>query len=64
MRHTVDERFLVEARTFEFRFTCQHCVHFVERETRCAEGYPNAAHLDKPLTCGSEMVFCKSFELA
>lgn len=64
MRHTADERFLTEARVYQLRFTCEHCVHFVEATRGCGEGFPNADHLEKPLVVGSEMVFCKSFELA
>jgi hypothetical protein len=64
MRHVTDERFVLEAQTYELRFTCEHCVHFVEGTRACGEGFPNAEHLSKPLVCGSETVFCKSFELA
>lgn len=64
MRQAADRRFLFEAKAFELRFTCEHCVHFVESTRACGEGFPNGDHLAKPLQVGSEIVFCKSFELA
>src|SRR5689334_602061 len=60
----VDDRLRREARDFELRYACEHCVHFEPAHGACAEGYPNEAHRDVSLEGRRVLVFCKSFELS
>ncbi|MCB9590059.1 MAG: hypothetical protein H6718_31885 [Polyangiaceae bacterium] len=66
MKTRVDRRLLDEAERFQLRFACESCCYFAPAEdTRCcALGYPNAEHLEQQRDVGSELVFCKEFELA
>ena len=67
MRQRRSLRFVEQEREFALRFTCEHCTYFhVEREL-CMHGYPNAEHREgrahAAQEAGSELVFCKEFEL-
>ncbi|GAC1361751.1 MAG: hypothetical protein NVSMB47_14030 [Polyangiales bacterium] len=56
-------RLLDEMSRFALRYTCDDCVHFVERDGgRCAEGWPLGARRARPLHDGAELEFCKAFE--
>jgi len=63
VRTLVDLRLREEARRFELRFTCEHCVHFEEQRRACANEYPTLAHLDIELEHSASLEFCKEFEL-
>ena len=54
------ERLLEQARRFELRHACEHCVHFDDELEVCGHGYPTAEHR---LAVGSAITFCKEFEL-
>lgn len=60
MRTRVDLRFLVEAKEFSLRFTCDDCAHFDGE--RCAHGYPEGERRDRSVREGDEIAFCKEFE--
>jgi hypothetical protein len=52
---------------YAFRFTCEDCAHFDERDGGCVHGFPNGLHRlaryersPRPLS----IVFCKDFDLA
>ena len=64
MKTLVDERFCREARTFELKFHCEDCAHFVVEEGRCGNGYPAEPHRARPLEGLASLEFCKEFELA
>lgn len=64
MKTTVDRTLQEEAMKFDLRYTCRHCAHFDEARRACAEGYPNAPHLDDRSLSADALEFCKSFELA
>ena len=64
MKTLVDDRFRREAREFELRYACEHCVHFEPGRGACTEGYPNEDHRDASLVGRRVLVFCKSFELS
>ena len=63
MRTLVDQRLRSEARTYELRYACEHCVHFDAASGACAEGYPNASHRETRIEQAPSLEFCKSFEL-
>lgn len=63
MRTLVDLQLRDEARRFELRFTCEHCVHFVAERRACANEYPTQAHLEIDLEHSPSLEFCKEFEL-
>ena len=64
MRLEPNPLFREECGLFELRFTCRDCAHFDLPAASCAHGYPVADHLDPPPDAlGSELVFCKEFEL-
>ncbi len=63
MRTPVDDTLRDEARRFELRFTCRHCVHFEPVREVCSNGYPATAHLDVDLNAALALEFCKEFEL-
>ena len=64
MKTLVDERLRSEARTYELRYTCEHCAHFEAASGACAEGYPNAGHRETRIEDAPSLEFCKSFELS
>lgn len=59
----LDGRLRREIRDYQLRFTCERCVQLDEPSGRCALGYPNEDHRERPLD-GDSVVFCKEFELA
>lgn len=64
MKGQVDSRFMHEARTFAFAFTCESCASFDPEPAVCAYGYPTAPHRRVPLEPDAELIFCKTFEMA
>lgn len=65
VRFTLTQAFLVERVRYELRFTCEYCVHHNPETFSCVHGYPNDEHIESSLDRkGSELVFCKEFELA
>jgi hypothetical protein len=60
----VDNALRSEGARFALRYTCEHCAHFDEATRGCAEGYPNAPHVEDRLEASRAIEFCKSFELA
>lgn len=62
MRTLVDERLKREAQVFRLQFSCEHCVHFDDRASCCAEGYPNEEHRSPRLEERTDVLFCKLFE--
>jgi hypothetical protein len=63
VKTVVDERLCSEAAEYRFRFTCGDCAHYVSEAQRCANEYPNLVHLRPRCEPGSELEFCKEFEL-
>jgi hypothetical protein len=59
----VDEQLRREAERFALRFGCESCAHFEPGARTCANGYPNAAHVDERLGSREALAFCKEFEL-
>ncbi|MDX2054945.1 MAG: hypothetical protein SFV15_21260 [Polyangiaceae bacterium] len=59
----VDPRFLVEARAFALKFSCEACAYFDEGTGGCGNGYPNVEHRNAELESAPHVVFCKEFEL-
>ena len=56
-----------ERERLSFRFTCEDCAHFDERDGGCLHGFPNELHRlaryegsPRPAV----IVFCKDFDLA
>ena len=64
MLTVVDDRLRHEVEEYDLRYTCESCAHFDEGTRRCAEGYPNGAHLDRCPPLAGTLEFCKSFELS
>jgi len=64
MKTVVDDTLRLEASEYRLCYTCLRCVHFDEATGACAEGYPNAPHLDDRSLSRETLEFCKSFELA
>jgi hypothetical protein len=64
MQTLVDDALRDEAVWYRLRFGCQDCAHFNPEKQSCAEGFPNAPHLDVRFEKGTLIEFCKSFELA
>ena len=59
--------FDTQRRAYAFRFACEHCAHFDERDGSCIHGFPNGPHrlayyarAQRP----EVIVFCKDFDLA
>ena len=59
--------FDAQRRAYAFRFACEHCAHFDERDGACLHGFPNELHRlaryegsPRPAV----IVFCKDFDLA
>jgi hypothetical protein len=66
----LDARLLEEARRFNLRSACEHCLFFIAQSGACAHEWPNEDQrhwpLDKPRDDGTiptEAPFCKEFEL-
>ena len=61
------DRFDEEARRYGLRFTCEDCGMFDAARERCRHGWPVEAHrLSRylaPPEPGSEVIFCKEFEV-
>ena len=59
-----DAEFDAEAERFAFRHCCEDCGYFDARTGGCCHYWPNAEHrqafYERP---GTEVVFCKEFEL-
>jgi hypothetical protein len=62
VRTRVDERLRVEAERFAFRFACEDCAHFCERDERCSLAYPASPR--RTATKEEHLELCKAFELA
>jgi len=60
----VDDQFRREARVYLLRFTCETCAAFDPNGGTCAYGFPTTPHRAVPLDGTSEVLFCKTFELA
>jgi hypothetical protein len=63
MKTLVDARLLDEATRFTLRFACEDCAHFNQADTECSHGYPTSLHRRARLETGTELAFCKEFEL-
>ncbi len=63
MKTCVDQQLQREAETFRFRFQCDDCAHFDDKDARCSHGYPCAPHRSIDLGRQHSLVFCKEFEL-
>lgn len=60
----VDDQLRREKDAFDLKYTCESCAHFDDERRRCAEGYPNEAHVEDRARSATTLRFCKSFELA
>jgi hypothetical protein len=52
---------------YSFRFTCEDCAHFDERDGACLHGFPNRLHRLEHYASAPRpavIVFCKDFDLA
>ncbi len=72
MKTPVDAHLREQARSFELRFACEDCAHFVHRRRQLGAGLPEqgecslsfpAAPRQEALE-GVAIEFCKAFELA
>ncbi len=63
MKTRVDVRLVHEVQTFALAYTCEDCVAFAAERRACAYGYPTEPHRRLALEPGTEIVFCKAFEL-
>ncbi len=63
MKHLVDERLVLELLESGLVYCCERCGHFDEGEQSCSLGFPTEPHRDRPLVLGTELSFCKTFEL-
>jgi hypothetical protein len=63
------ESLLEEAKQFNLRSSCRHCLFFLEDGERCLHEWPNADQKRWPLDAAdegerpTEVAFCKEFEL-
>jgi hypothetical protein len=64
LKTTVDDRLRQEARRYNLRFTCEHCVLYDPEGDRCSHTFPADAHRRVDLTRSEELMFCKEFEVA
>jgi hypothetical protein len=51
---------------YSFRFTCEDCAHFDERDGTCLHGFPNRLHRLARYEGSPRpdvIVFCKDFDL-
>jgi hypothetical protein len=65
VKTAVDERLVGEAARFELRFACEDCAHFAtERTPTCGNGWPLVLRRADVEATGSDVSFCKEFELA
>ena len=51
---------------FNFKYTCQDCGHYVPDKEVCAHAWPRLEHRrphTDPQRRGTEVVFCKEYEL-
>jgi hypothetical protein len=73
VRFPLTEQLLQEARTFELRAACRDCFYWNARDGECWHGWPDEGQRQWPLgaqteegvalSAGSEVAFCKEFEL-
>ncbi len=70
MRVPLDDTLLEEARRFQLRSSCRHCLYFVAAGERCLHEWPNEEQRRWPLDAldedgkrPTEVGFCKEFEL-
>jgi hypothetical protein len=75
VRFPLTEQLLVEARAFELRAACRDCFYWNDRAGECWHGWPDEGQRQWPLgspasagggaapAAGSEVAFCKEFEL-
>ncbi len=63
MRTRIDARLRHEASQFALRFACDDCAHFDSPYATCAHGYPTTPHRRARLDEGTELIFCKEFDL-
>jgi hypothetical protein len=59
----VDLRFVDESTAVALRFRCDDCAHFDDAHERCSHGYPTAPHRPAVVEPGTDIVFCKDFDL-
>ena len=64
MKTRVDLRLVNEARDFALAFACEACTAFDVERLTCAYGYPTAPHRQVRLEPDTDVLFCKTFELA
>jgi hypothetical protein len=60
MKFPLTERLIEEARKFELRSACEHCLYWIKGS--CLHGWPDDGQRRWPLS-GDEAAFCKEFEL-
>ena len=63
MRSQVDDKLILEAERYAFRFTCEACTHFDPERLLCGEGFPTEPHQGIDLDRVKSLEFCKAFEL-
>jgi hypothetical protein len=64
VKHLVDLKIVEDIRRYRLHYTCESCAYYEPDSASCSEGYPNHEHVERPLHPGSELCFCKLFELA
>jgi hypothetical protein len=62
VRTRVDPRLRAETERFAFRFACEDCAHFAERDDRCSLAYPASPR--RIAIEDEHLELCKAFELA
>lgn len=66
MRTLASLKFLQEAQTYSFLYTCDTCNHFVastfQHEAYCSFGYPLGERTQRVLEVGDSITFCKEYE--
>jgi hypothetical protein len=78
MRFPLTQQLLEEAKAFELRAACRDCFFWNARDNECWHGWPDEGQRQWPLgnaasapgedgqpsiAAGSEVAFCKEFEL-
>ncbi len=74
MRFPLTQQLLDEAKAFELRAACRDCFFWNAKDGECWHGWPDEGQRQWPLgnatadeqeavTAGSDVAFCKEFEL-
>ena len=62
----IELRFQEESQQYNFRYTCDDCMHFNAKEERCMDFYPTERLRieNHPVRLGEkDWLFCKCFEM-